>query len=101
MTPLLFAIDYNETWDRDPEMFRDLATVLTDAGHGVIVVTRAPSLRPEQLATIPREIDIVYCPGEFKQESCIRQGFYVSIWIDDNPKGISEGVSRERIKTTL
>ncbi|MGI9037676.1 MAG: hypothetical protein ACR2GQ_02330 [Gemmatimonadota bacterium] len=57
------AIDYDGTWDRDPEAFLAVALAFRDAGHEVVMVTVRSERRPgSRLPSVPPWIT-VYATG--------------------------------------
>lgn len=57
------AIDYDGTWDRDPEAFLAVALAFRDAGHEVVMVTVRSERRPgSPLPSVPPWIT-VYATG--------------------------------------
>lgn len=90
MRPQTFALDYDDTFDANPDMWYDLAHTMKAQGHSVIGVT----LRNRgQLITDPRYNEVcwmvVYCAGQAKRPFLQEQNIHVDVWIDDKPEYIT------------
>jgi hypothetical protein len=83
------AIDYDGTWDRDPEAFLAVALAFRDAGHEVVMVTVRSERRPgSPLPSVPPWIT-VYATGLAPKRAHMEElGIEVDIWIDDQPEWI-------------
>lgn len=84
------ALDYDGTYDKDPEMWNTFISVVLHFGHDIRIVTH----RHEALDCIDDEFDIpiIYTDGVAKKWFCEHRGdrWVPDIWIDDKPKGILE-----------
>lgn len=84
------ALDYDRTYDQDPDFWDEFLLLADEFGHDVRVVTA----RNAELDNIDEEVlegtDIVYCDGVAKKWYCQhRLDLWVpDIWIDDKPEGI-------------
>ena len=84
------AIDYDGTWDRDPEMWAAFASRARLRGHTVYIVTlRTPS---QGVGGAGQFVDdIVYCSLKPKRDVCRSHGLTINVWIDDMPETIGSG----------
>lgn len=85
MSPRLIAIDYDDTWTDDPELFAEFSKLAQSRGHEVICVT---ARGPEQgLNELRLPIPVYGTSGAPKREYMnTRHGMWVDIWIDDMPE---------------
>lgn len=89
---LLFAIDYDGTYSLDPEIFNIIIQILKKAGHEVICVTgRSGDKESDNVvrASIGKLVPVIFAGKKYKYDAAKDAGFYVDIWIDDNPSSIS------------
>lgn len=84
-----FALDYDETFSANPDMWRQFAEIMTLLGHTVIGVTLR---NREQLIEDPRYAEscqkIIYCAGRAKRPLLEDMDIWVDVWIDDKPEYI-------------
>lgn len=88
---MLFAVDYNNTWSKDPEFFRALIRMMRGHGHEAVLVTsRSPDgvLAQEVEDMAGDVIPIVFADDHWKREAALEAGYDVDVWIDDRPGGI-------------
>jgi hypothetical protein len=84
------AIDYDGTWDRDPNMWQDFASRARRSSHKVYVVTLRNS--QQSVGKAAAFVDgVVYCALKPKRETCRANGIKIDIWIDDMPETIGMG----------
>jgi len=75
------SLDYDGTYTRDPELWKQFVAIAKQRGHEVTIVTgRSPA---EVIRNV--ELPIVYCSRTAK-----RNHFQVDVWIDDEPQWIVE-----------
>jgi len=87
---MIIAIDYDGTYSADPITFNEVIKLFLGAGHTVICVTARPEVMgAEVLASIGKFVPVVFANGEWKAEAAKKQGYNVSICIDDMPGLIS------------
>ena len=82
---LTIAFDYDGTYSADVDTWRNVVSLLKDAGHRVICVTgrRASQEVPSGIA---KSFDaVIYAENEFKEKAAQWARENVDIWIDDNP----------------
>lgn len=88
---MTIAIDYDNTYTLDPDLFRDMAQRFLRRGHHVIVVTGRSGDEPwggEVRASIRDLCPIVFAGLSWKREAAIAEGYIVDVWIDDMPEYI-------------
>jgi hypothetical protein len=102
---VIFGIDYDGTFSRDPVGFAAVIGLLRSRGHVCICVT-GRSDEGIWGAEVKRGINglmpIVFTAGAWKASAAERAGYKVDVWIDDMPEGVRElradfaAVKRER-----
>ncbi len=84
-----FAIDYDDTYSAQPELWTCLLRKIQAAGLKAICATNRADTetnRQELFAALEgRVIDIVYCGG-YKSRACRAKGYEVRVWIDNDPR---------------
>lgn len=81
------ALDYDDTYTLDPEMWETIIKIFESRGHEVKIVTA----RDQNIDIVHEEVgaEIVYCNGVAKEYYMRRiKGWEPNVWIDDNPKNI-------------
>ena len=83
----IIAIDYDDTWTRDPVMWIKIVRLMKNCGWRVIIATGRKQWSDDmKRGMIPDNITIVFCGNNLKQPEVKRQlGEKVAIWIDDMP----------------
>lgn len=87
--PILFALDYDDTYTRDPDLWLTFIELLRSRGHEVIVATMRCEC--ESFDMDPRLLQICevqFTCGQQKKPTLDKRGIYISIWIDDRPDWI-------------
>lgn len=91
---MLIALDYDDTYTRDPPMWDRFIRLAIASGHAVICVT----MRHEGEAWDVREsigrLCAVYCTGRL--EYMTEVGRIPDVWIDDSPMFITQGAAVSR-----
>jgi hypothetical protein len=85
---LTVAIDFDNTFSADPELFRTFVALLKARGHTPIMVTGRPEkhgLDEAPKALAGDLMPIIFADGEWKINAARAKGYEVDIWIDDNP----------------
>ena len=80
------AIDYDDTYTLDKQLWNHVIKMFIDAGHNVFCVTK----RYEEIADDIREdmnIPIVYATRS-KLEAVVNANIRIDVWIDDKPQSI-------------
>ena len=89
---MLIALDYDQTYTRDPDYWDAVIALGVMGGHQFICVTNRPwppgETKPERVPKIP-----IICAGDqFKSDAAREAGYTVSVWIDDMPGSISQSL---------
>lgn len=85
------ALDYDDTFTADPDLWRQFVSSAQARGHTVVCVTarRTPpdfSREPR----LPLGVAIVCTGGQpYKKHAAAKAGYAVDIWIDDMPELIA------------
>ena len=90
---MIFAIDYDGTFSRDPEGFRQVVATLRARGHACVCVTGRSDggqWGAEVRSAIGDLMPVVFSDGGWKAPAAERAGYKVDVWIDDMPEGIRE-----------
>ena len=80
------ALDYDDTYTQDPELWLRFVKDALERNHDVRVVTmRFPfegiGMDPRLLELVP----VIFTERCAKKRVCFLQGFVVDVWIDDRP----------------
>ena len=87
---MIIAIDYDDTWSADPDLWAEFALSASKRGHCILIATNRRSGLQEL------GWPVVYCSASFTKRQATRSaGYEVDVWIDDNPKVI-EGRRQRR-----
>jgi hypothetical protein len=87
------AIDFDETFTANVNLWSNIIRMLQAAGHKVICATArvgTPGNRSGLAAVLPPGVKIVFCGSVPKRTACIAAGYEVKIWIDDCPEAIGD-----------
>lgn len=87
------ALDYDDTYTADPELWNNFVADAQKRGHRVFIVTaRYPESVIDDVPGIPRSRHI-YTSMMAKRFYCLHKyGLQFSIWIDDKPEYVTHGV---------
>ena len=96
-TLLKIALDYDETYSRDPEFWDMFIQLCRARKYDVRIVTVRDERfdRSAELVAVEKKLPVIYTRGVAKQWYCshFADGFNPEIWIDDRPKSILENSS--------
>lgn len=91
---MIIAVDYDNTYTTDPELFNKVIKLFQDAGHKVLCVSfRYDKESLEVLTSIGRVIgktNCIFTGRQLKRPVVEALGYQVDIWIDDMPEIIGE-----------
>ncbi len=95
MKKLNIGLDFDGTVTADPETFKKIIKVFTDAGHYVHIVTMRYG---SECDDIVRDLGvlvstIVPTKRKAKGQFCKDVGIAIDFWIDDNPKAVHQDAS--------
>ena len=102
MTPLTIALDYDQTYTADCELWHCFISTAIKFGHKIICVSareNTPGNRYELTQALPIGIPVLLCYGQSKREYAIAAGYNVDIWIDDHPETVSQAVLYMDVET--
>lgn len=86
---MLIAIDYDDTWSRDPEFWRGVCTLAEQRGHTVIGVTAREEDEHGDMCQHYFRLRRFHTAGKAKRKFVEeRMGRPVDVWIDDSPEFI-------------
>ena len=85
---IYIAIDYDDTFTADPDLWRTFIVAAISRGHSVVCITaRRKTLENQQeiAREMPDEVDVHFSYDEPKAAYAKRNGVPVDVWIDDSP----------------
>jgi hypothetical protein len=87
---MLLALDYDDTYTRDPEFWDSVITLAKQHGHSVICATmRYPHDGAEVETALGSKVEkIIYTGRKAKHGAVYAAGYMPSVWIDDSPHWI-------------
>ena len=87
---MMLALDYDDTYTRDPEFWNAVIDLANARGHSVICATlRSPEEGADVLAALGDRVeDIVFTSRKAKHWAVYAAGYMPSVWIDDMPQYI-------------
>lgn len=89
---MTIAIDFDNTWTRDPEFWAETVKRGRERGIDFVMVTGRSGDgeygNQVRSAVEPYCIPIVFAAMEWKRHAAIRSGWVPDIWIDDMPEYI-------------
>ena len=88
---MIVALDYDDTWTRDPLAWRAALSVLKAHGHTIIGVTMRGT--GEQAGMDSNYFDlcdrVYFTSRKGKREYLAKRDIFPSVWIDDTPEFIT------------
>jgi hypothetical protein len=95
---MIVAIDYDATWSADPELWEAFGRYARRRGHIVVLITNRIDNgrnRDEIADAVGGFVDHMILAGPMpKERAAAKLGIYPSIWIDDNPDTVTQGLFR-------
>lgn len=92
LRPLIFGIDFDNTWSADPDLLALFVESLRTRGHSAVIVTGRSDVGmfgiEVQRAVESLGIPIVFAARRWKRAAALEEGFKVDIWMDDMPEYI-------------
>lgn len=87
---MLLALDYDDTYTRDPEFWDAVITLAQQRGHSVICATmRYPHEGGDVIRDLTGKVEqIIYTGRKAKHGAVYEAGYMPSVWIDDSPHWI-------------
>ncbi len=90
---MIFGIDYDGTFARDPEFWDAFVSMARVFGHQCVLVT-GRSEDGEYGAEVKRAVEylmpIVFAGPNWKRQAAEKKGWKIDVWIDDNPEYVAE-----------
>jgi hypothetical protein len=84
---VILALDYDDTYTRDPRMWNDIIGMMQQAGHTVYCVTmRTPEEGRAVRESLESRVDgIFFTACRAKRDFMNARNIIVDVWMDDNP----------------
>ncbi len=83
---MIFALDFDNTFDRDPELFREIVQLLRGRGHVAVCVTSRMAGINDAVEQMVGDVPVVYAGTRWKRAAARDAGYLVNVWIDDLPE---------------
>ena len=90
---MIFGIDYDNTFTRDPELWHEFVLLARSRGHECVVVTGRSDegqFGAEVRKSVGNLMQIVFAGFEWKREAALKRGWKVDVWIDDAPEYVAK-----------
>jgi hypothetical protein len=87
---MLIAIDYDDTWSRDPAFWLAFTRLAVANGHAVIGVTARDESDVDDMCKHYRSLMLFCTGGKSKRRFVADKGEHVDVWIDDSPEFIGK-----------
>lgn len=97
MEPLVFALDFDDTFTADPELWAAWIVMAKRRGHKVYCVTARRDHEENRQEIFDLfdewhvEIPVIFCNLGSKTWTMEQRGIKVNIWIDDAPHALVHG----------
>ncbi len=95
---MIFGIDFDGTFSRDPKLFHAFVAMLRASGHDCVLVTGRSdeAISPGGISRWGDDVrrcvgdlmPIVFAGLRWKKHAAKDDGYAVDVWIDDNPEYI-------------
>jgi len=83
---MLIAIDFDDTYTKDPELWNNFISNAKNRNHEVICVTmRYPEEGKEVSRTIGMRCKVIFTERQAKKKFLQTMNIRPDVWIDDNP----------------
>jgi len=87
------ALDFDDTYTRDPVMWDDFIDTTKQRGHDIRIVTfRKKNMSDPALDYLAQKIPVIFTEYTQKRTFCNRLGWLVVVWIDDSPEFIVDTI---------
>ena len=93
---MVVAIDYDGTITRDTRGFAVIIVWLLIRKHTVVIITQRSEEQGDDVVKFVDElkpdhdVPIIWSSGKAKQVAAIEAGYFVDVWMEDNPLAIFE-----------
>lgn len=93
---MLLALDYDDTYTRDPKFWDEVIMLARMNGHTVICATmRYPHEGIDVVAALEGKVEqIIFTSRKAKHGAVHAAGYMPSVWIDDSPHWIHTDAAR-------
>ena len=85
---MIIALDYDDTFDRDPYLWTQLVELAVARGHSVVIVTMRYEHESIALALAGLDVPIYYTGRQAKVPYMADLGIEPHVWIDDDPHAL-------------
>lgn len=86
---MLIALDYDETYTADPELWLTFVIYARSRGHKVVLATMRYPTEDDLDPKLVKELDqVVFTSRQTKRPFLQQLGLEPAIWIDDHPEWI-------------
>jgi hypothetical protein len=87
------ALDFDGTYNQDPEAWHRVSSELQSCGHNVYVMTNRPFHKRKEVEEVVlqgpfQSSDIHFCGNEPKRTVAKKNNLDIDVWIDNNPESI-------------
>lgn len=89
---MLIAIDYDDTWSRDPAFWLAFSRLAMANGHKVIGVTMRDHGDNDDMCQHYKSLTLYCTAGKMKRRFVSDKGVKVDVWIDDSPEFIGQAM---------
>lgn len=92
---MVIAIDYDDTFTKDPPFWRRFCKMAMGAGHHVILVTNRQGTQRDvcELRNLRSCLhEIIFAQHGSKRYAARARGYEPHVWIDDNPRTVDYGL---------
>lgn len=95
---LNIALDFDDTFTADPELWRKFVLSAEEAGHTVWMVTARRDTADNRdiiskaLGNLEDYVQVIFANLKSKMDHCDSIGLKINIWIDDSPHAVVFGV---------
>ena len=97
---MLLALDYDETYTRDPIFWDKVIRLANERGHSVVIATMRNDV-PWEADEVRNELEgvgieaFIFTNRKAKYPALYSAGYYPSVWIDDSPNFIHNDAYQE------
>lgn len=85
---MYIALDYDDTYTKDPELWLEFIKMARARGHQVRVATMRCEFENDMDPRLTSEVPVDFCCGKAKKITLEKRGLRPDIWIDDRPDWI-------------
>lgn len=88
---MVIALDYDDTYTKDPVLWLSYIDLALERGHEVFVVTmRSPMEKHKLDPVLMEKIPSYFTSGYAKRPFMDKEGISIDVWIDDNPHYVDQ-----------